>query len=275
MPQSKSEQPPLQMLQVGGMDERSSISTTPNGAFRLVQGLYPNNLNAQQRIPGKSLFALLTSPVWNIYQTFDNNGTIIVQTQNSVQTTTLDALFGRTVTPNLTPATSTEEDTMAYALIIHKETAGTAGGALNAAGSANIFYTRKLTTKVADASSFVSLAASPTNQFSLGAGTYRFTIDVVGCNMGTHVARLYNITDTAQVDVGTQASSQTIGTNSATYVQTISRIETRYTIASGTKVFEIQQSASNVAGLQATVARGFAAGSGVEAYYLLCKIIKE
>jgi hypothetical protein len=66
MPQSKSEQPPLQMLQVGGMDERSSISTTPNGAFRLVQGLYPNNLNAQQRIPGKSLFALLTSPVWNI-----------------------------------------------------------------------------------------------------------------------------------------------------------------------------------------------------------------
>lgn len=270
MPEKVTNLPDLQLLQVGGMDERSSISTTPQNAFRLVQGLYPNNANAQQRIPGKILFSRLGSSVWNIHQTFVG-GNVLVQTKDALYMATLDELFDRSSSPLLTPYPAENEDTMAYALIVAKKTAGTDGGALGA--SSNTFYKRELTTEVVDDGSIVSFDDA-NDQFTLAAGTYRFSIAVIGCNIGSHVAKLRDVTTPQDVGIGTFASCQNSGTTAGTYVQNASFIECRYTIATGTKTFEIQHSGSN--NTSATVARGFSvAGPGVEAYYLICKIIKE
>ena len=97
----------------------------------------------------------------------------------------------------------------------------------------------------------VSGASLGTNQITLPAGTYYIDAAAPASGVSSHKAKLYNITDGADVIFGTTELS------SATAYNTASKIYGRFTIA-GPKVFEIQHIGSLTA-----VDDGFGNGADV------------
>jgi len=67
----------------------------------------------------------------------------------------------------------------------------------NAQGlTAGAWRTRNLNTEVYDPDGIVSIGS---NQFTLQAGTYTLEWEVVGYLIGTHLTKIYNITDSADI----------------------------------------------------------------------------
>lgn len=116
-----------------------------------------------------------------------------------------------------------------YILIRDEKSAGTGGGTF----TAGAWRTRTLNTEVVDTGNHASLSS---NQITLDAGTYRFHISCPAQRVGRHQARLYNISDSTEVERGTSnyAYDQASGS-----VQNTSEIIGRMTIAA-TKTFEVQ-----------------------------------
>lgn len=108
------------------------------------------------------------------------------------------------------------------------KTAGTDGGTF----TAGAFQTRDLTT-VQNPQAWASLAA---NQITLNAGTYEIEASAPAAGVGSHQARLYNITDAADVILGTTVLDNGVGTNSGVGQ---SVIRGTFTLT-GTKTLEIQ-----------------------------------
>ena len=82
-----------------------------------------------------------------------------------------------------------------FAIIADQKTQNTAGGTF----TLGAWRTRDLNTEIADPDGIVSIS---TNQFTLGAGTYLITWDAPAFYTGASQTRLYNVTDTAVVEVG-------------------------------------------------------------------------
>lgn len=91
----------------------------------------------------------------------------------------------------------------------------------------------------------ISGASLGSNQITLPAGTYEIDADVPAGYVSYHKAKLYNVSDAADVIIG----SSEFTSGGAQYAATTSRIRGRFTIAS-TKVFDIrhQVAATNVGG---------------------------
>jgi hypothetical protein len=139
-----------------------------------------------------------------------------------------------------------------YILIRDEQTSGTGGGTFTS-GS---YQTRTLNTEVHDTANLASVAS---NQITLAAGTYRCRIVAPAFRCGDHKAKLYNVTDSADVIIGTSALAQT-GANTTT---SYSFIVGRFTIAA-TKVLEVRHRASTT---QASNGFGSAVSFGdVEVY---------
>lgn len=94
-------------------------------------------------------------------------------------------------------------------------------------------------------------ASLSTNQITLPAGTYYVEIEAPAVQCGLHKAKLYNITDAADVLIGGACSTTTASQN-----QEGSRISGRFTIA-GSKIFEVQHQCSNT-----KTSNGFGDASG-------------
>lgn len=122
-----------------------------------------------------------------------------------------------------------------------QKTQNTAGGT----ATAGSWEARDLNTEVFDPDGLVSISS---NQFTLGAGTYVIYFSAPGYKVTRHRARLWSVSDSTSVGLGSSALAATAGestTESAGY--------TRFTIASS-KTFRIEQrvestSASNGRGL--------------------------
>ncbi len=122
--------------------------------------------------------------------------------------------------------------------------------------------TRDLNTEVSDADGIVSIS---TNQFTLGAGTYTIEWFTMGFYIGTHVTRLYNITDSSVTGWGSQPTgyANTGSDSSGVAVTTIA----------GSKVFELQHRCDTT---RATNGAGAAIGhSGVTNRWSTIKILKH
>lgn len=114
-----------------------------------------------------------------------------------------------------------------YILLTDEKAAATHGGSSGAAG---VWTTRDLNQEKHDIAGICTLAA---NQFSLPAGTYQIRASAPACKVYTHMIKLRNITDAADVLHGTSAFEQSGLAN------TRSEVSGQFTIA-GTKTFEIQ-----------------------------------
>jgi len=136
---------------------------------------------------------------------------------------------------------------------------GTAGGTF----TSGAWRTRTLNTVLTNEISGASLA---TNQITLPAGTYWIDADPIAHGVNQHRAKLRNITDTADILIGTAATSNVTNPSS-----TLSKIAGRFTLA-GTKTLEIQHWANTT---NATGGFGVAfSAAGVVEIYTNVKIWK-
>lgn len=111
-----------------------------------------------------------------------------------------------------------------------QKASGTNGGTC----TSGAWRTRDLNTEVTD----TILSTLSSNQFTLPAGSYDIQARAPAFNTNNHKAKLYNITDAADVLIGTSEYS-----SNGAYAQTSSVIMGRFTIASQ-KTFEIQHRCS-------------------------------
>lgn len=114
-----------------------------------------------------------------------------------------------------------------YIYLRDEKTAATDGGTF----TSGAWRKRDINTEVSDVGNHASLSSS---QITLAAGTYEFAISCPAFNVNNHRAKLYNVTDAADVELGT---SMFTGTGS--FSTNRSEIVGRFTIGSS-KVFEIQ-----------------------------------
>ena len=82
-----------------------------------------------------------------------------------------------------------------YAIIADQKTTGTDGGTFTSGD----WRTRDLNTEIADPDGIVSISS---NQFTLGAGSYLIRWSAPANQVGNHQSRLYDVTGTAEVEVG-------------------------------------------------------------------------
>lgn len=137
-------------------------------------------------------------------------------------------------TSNLHAATKQYVDASAgggtYALIRDDKTSGVDGGTFNSGA----WRTRDLNTEI-DPGGIVSLSS---NQFTLGAGTYRIYARAPAYKVNQHRIQIYNVTDASALIVGPNARN---GQGDVT--QTDAVVSYVFSIA-GTKAFEIQHQCS-------------------------------
>lgn len=138
-----------------------------------------------------------------------------------------------------------------YIKIADHKTSGTAGGTF----TSGAWQTRVLNTEVVDAGNHASLSS---NQITLDPGMYDFRVICPAYYVDAHQAKLYNVTDAVDVELGTNTSAGR-DTNGAV---TTSVISGRFTIAAS-KTFEVQHRCTTT---QASVGLGLACSFGTEVY---------
>ena len=153
-----------------------------------------------------------------------------------------------------------------HAILIRDEKAsGTTGGNF----VLGAWRTRDLNTEVYDTGNHAAVAA---NQITLQAGTYRFHAEAPGYQVGSHKARLWNVTDGATVVLtnGGTAHGTSAASAAADACATTSVVVGRFTIATA-KVLELQHQST------ATDADGFglATGFGINEVYSWIRLERE
>lgn len=143
-----------------------------------------------------------------------------------------------------------------YAVICDQKTSGTNGGTFTSGD----WRTRDLNTEITDADGIVSISS---NQFTLQAGTYLIKAFVPGYYVYDHKAKLYDVTASADVALGTSEYT-------SAQAQTRNVVTARVTI-SGATTYEIRHKCYNT-----KTNNGFGEnnGYGVE-IYLIVEIYKE
>ena len=146
-----------------------------------------------------------------------------------------------------------------YAVICDQKSNNTNGGQPpNTTG----YNKRDLNTEIADADGIVSISS---NEFTLQAGTYLVKAKVPGYRMALHQAKLYNVTDSSDIQYGT--SEQTAD---GAAVTNHSQIISRFTL-SGAKALAIYHRCSNTDGEGYGLANNF----GNVQIYTIVEIYKE
>ncbi len=113
------------------------------------------------------------------------------------------------------------------AILRDEKASGSAGGGF----TSGAWQTRTLQTEALDEIG-ITLAS---NEFALPAGTYDVFAVAPGFNVGVHKARLYNVTDAAEVVVGTNE-----GGSSVNNITTRSIVEGRFTVPTGGKTYRLE-----------------------------------
>lgn len=292
-----------------GLNQRAAPNALPAGEWALLEGCYPAQAGLLERIPGKELYLKLTSPIWNIHQTNDGSGNIIIQTRDDLRVYTLDELLGRETTPSLTytdgggenPGDDTTEETMSMAILVQKEGNNTSGGSLrgiqsgsDATALANTFYTRRLTDiLINEASTVVSTSLSTATgvnngSFTLSPGSYRITANLTYCNTANTAGfcvGLYNVTDGAfEVHSGgtTPILATAVSSTGASNTNLTCVIDTAFEVTSSNKTFEIRHKSSSQAAARELTACGRTDamttanvnGAAAPQFYAYVKILK-
>ena len=143
-----------------------------------------------------------------------------------------------------------------YAIICDQKSAGTNGGTM----TSGTWHTRDLNTEIADPDGIVSISS---NQFTLQAGTYLIKASAPGYYVYDHMAKLYDVTASADVAFGTSEYT-------SAQAQTRSTVIARETI-SGATTYEIRHTCYNT---KQNNRFGENTNLGVEKY-LIVEIYKE
>lgn len=147
-----------------------------------------------------------------------------------------------------------------YAVVRDEKGATTQGGTFTSGAD----RTRDLNTEHFDPDGIVSLSS---NQFTLQAGTYFIRWSAPAFNVSRHVSQLYNVSDSAIVEIGTSEYTQS-DSNTVTH----STGNARVTIT-GAKAFEIRHNSQST-----QAGNGFGVDTNSQAsvsVYTVVEIFKE
>ena len=145
-----------------------------------------------------------------------------------------------------------------YAIIADQKTTGTNGGTF----SSGAWRTRDLNTEIADPDGIVSISS---NQFTLGAGSYLIRWSAPANMVGNHQSRLYDVTGTAEVAVGSNARVWTsVGQSSSTGSVRVS--------PSSSNIYSIEHQCQTTA---STDGFGYNFGLSSKEQYTVVEIFKE
>jgi hypothetical protein len=147
-----------------------------------------------------------------------------------------------------------------YILIRDEKTQSTHGGTF----TTGAWRTRDLNTEVVDTGSHASVGS---NQITLAAGTYRCHIVCPAAGVFNHRAKLYDVTNAADILLG---SSSCAHADAGNFTVSESYIIGRFTLT-GSTVLEVRH---NCGVTNATLGFGVAAGFGTE-YYTIAEFWKE
>ena len=145
-----------------------------------------------------------------------------------------------------------------YAIIADQKTQNTAGGT----ATSGSWQTRDLNTEISDPDGIVSIS---TNQFTLAAGSYLIKWAAPAADCASHQSRLYDVTGTAVVQVGTSEYSYT------DYDALYKSIGAARVTPSGSNVYRIEHQVQTT---KATSGYGFEANFATEMYTMV-EIFKE
>ena len=146
-----------------------------------------------------------------------------------------------------------------YAIIADQKAQNTAGGT----ATSGAWRERDLQTEIADPDSIVSISA---NQFTLAAGSYLIKWYTGAMHVNAHQTRLYDVTGTAEVEVGTSEESHQSGYESNYTSMGAARVS-----PGSSNVYSIEHQVETT---KATDGWGTAANFGVEQYTTV-EIYKE
>lgn len=145
-----------------------------------------------------------------------------------------------------------------YAIIADQKTTGTNGGTF----TSGAWRTRDLNTEIADPDGIVSIAS---NQFTLGAGSYLIRWSAPGNMVGNHQSRLYDVTGTAEIEVGSNGRVWTsVGQSSSTGSARVS--------PSSSNIYSIEHQCQTTA---TTDGFGYNFGLSSKEQYTVVEIFKE
>ena len=122
---------------------------------------------------------------------------------------------------------------VSYAVLTDVKSSNADGGTLTTGD----WRTRDLNTETTDEDGIVSLSS---NQFTLGAGTYLIQYFTPACQVNSHQARLYNITDSSEASLGSAEYTGSGGNHPGSTSYGFVRLT-----LTGSKVFELQHRCSN------------------------------
>jgi len=136
-------------------------------------------------------------------------------------------------------------------ILVRDEKAVTDGGTF----TSGAWRTRTINTEVSDTGGHCSIAS---NQITLAAGTYRVLASCPALRVGSHQARLQNVTDGSTTLVGSTAQNS----DGASYAMTASIIVGQFTITAS-KAFELQHYCATT---RATFGFGLSSGFAQDIY---------
>ena len=163
---------------------------------------------------------------------------------NEIVVNAIEAINVRTVNVN---------NNIGYIKIHEEQNSGTDGGTF----TSGAWQTRVLNRIVNNDNNHASLA---NNQITLDRGSYEYNAMAPAALVGVHQLRLYNITTSAEMDVGSNAVA-----NVASTVTTHAFVNGKFTIEDAT-VFELQHRATTT---RATNGLGLSSGWGTEVYAVI------
>lgn len=244
-----SDTSPIQVLQLGSLNERKLFNNQSISEFDVLRNAIPVKAGAMTRMNGiEYLTQIAGQPIVGFCQTNDSRGSILVQTTTALYQFTTEEFFQQApYIPVLSYAAILEEETMPQAIIAHQVASGTVGGTM----ANNTSYQQAPLNVIVSqlnadgtAAAFATLAA---NQITLQAGTYR----IRGWSKGTVVAlatrlrsRLYNITTAGAAWAGLPNEASDEGQGQVAGKNFKMEFGGMITIG-GSTVFEIQNKASS------------------------------
>jgi len=116
----------------------------------------------------------------------------------------------------------------AYAVIQDEKSSGTGGGTF----TSGAWQTRDLNTEHFDPFDLVTIAS---NRFTIQAGRYFIKAKAPAWNVNSHVAKLFNFTDTVDVEIGSVQQATASANSAQTYSEVLARID-----ISTAKAYEIR-----------------------------------
>jgi len=197
----------VSLQKLGGLNERKQFANDDLGEFDYLRGFYPFTDGSLKKMEGIKFLQQFDSPIYNICQTNDSRGNIIIQTRDAVWLMNVRDFFNLApYVPNLTPIPTNEEEDMSHAIIIHSLAAGGGDGPVTAVATLQQRPLSQILSQTnpngSPATFVIDLTA---NAFRLAAGSYRikgWAMASTNTAAGKCYVSLYNITAAAYAWTG-------------------------------------------------------------------------